>query len=130
MSAALEIIRDHYAASARGDLDGMLKCLANDVSWTEMAGFPYAGTYIGPAAVRQNVFERIGEDWENYSADPDELIDGAGDVIVAVGHYSGTYKKTGKFMRVRVVHIWRLKNDAVVSFEQFTDTRLVAEAMS
>lgn len=130
MSAALEIIKDHYAASARGDLDGMLKCLADDVSWTEMAGFPYAGTYIGPDAVRRNVFERIGAEWDDYSADPDELIDGPGDVIVAVGNYSGTYKKTGKFMRVRVVHIWRLRDGAVVNFEQFTDTRLVAEAMS
>lgn len=130
MSAALEIIRDHYAASARGDLDGMLKCLADDVAWTEMAGFPYAGTYIGPDEVRRNVFERIGAEWENYSADPEELIDAPGDVIVAVGSYSGTYKNTGKFMRVRVVHIWRLKNGAVVNFEQFTDTRLVTEAMS
>jgi ketosteroid isomerase-like protein len=46
MSAA-DVIRAHYAASARGDLDGMLAPLAADATWTEAAGFPYAGTYTG-----------------------------------------------------------------------------------
>jgi uncharacterized protein len=56
MPSPLQIIKDHYAASARGDLEGMLAPLAEDAEWTEMAGFPYAGTYIGPAAVRFELF--------------------------------------------------------------------------
>src|SRR3972149_6485911 len=65
----LDIIRDHYAASARGDLEGMLAAFAPDIAWTEVAGFPYAGTYHGAAAIVANVFARIGAEWEGFRGD-------------------------------------------------------------
>ncbi len=93
-----DIIREHYAASDRGDLDGMLAPFAPDVRWTEAAGFPYAGTYIGPDAVAANVFRRIQEDWDDYTVAIDEVID-AGDVVVGIGTYSGTFRRTGRSSR-------------------------------
>lgn len=129
MSAERDTIADHYAASARGDLPGMLACFAPDISWTEMAGFPYAGTYVGPDEVRRNVFERLGAEWDNYDATPDELIDGGNGVIVALGEYTGTYQKTGKAFQARFTHIWRLREGKVYRFEQMTDTHLAREAM-
>lgn len=123
-----DIIREHYAASDRGDLDGMLEPFAADVSWTEAAGFPYAGTYIGPDAVAQNVFLRIQEEWDDYTVAIDELVDG-GDVVVGIGTYSGTYRETGRFFAARVAHVWRLTDGRVTAFEQFTDTELVNRAL-
>ena len=78
-----DIITAHYAASDRGDLDGMLAPLADDVSWTEAAGFPYAGTYLGPDAVAAGVFQRIHDEWDDYTVAIDEVIDG-GDVVVGL----------------------------------------------
>lgn len=124
----LEIIREHYAASDRGDLAGMLAPLAADAEWTEMAGFPYAGTYVGPDAVRANVFERIGAEWEGYRADPESYVAQEGQVV-AFGVYSGTYRATGRHMQARFVHHWQLSGEQVVRFEQYTDTALVRAAM-
>lgn len=129
MTSNRDIIAAHYAASDRGDLEGMLAPLAADVQWTEMAGFPYAGTYIGPAAVRENVFERISADWDGYVAAVTELIDG-GDTIVGLGTYSGTARSTGRHFSARVTHVWRLEGGEVVRFEQFTDTALVRDALA
>jgi len=126
--SGLDVIRAHYAASDRGDLDGMLAPLAADAAWTEMAGFPYAGTYHGPDEVRAGVFARIGAEWDGYRFDLEELVDG-GDVIVALGRYTGTSKTTGKSMSARVAHVWRVRDDRVLAFEQFTDTLLVDRAM-
>lgn len=123
-----DVIREHYAASDRGDLAGMLAPLAPDAAWTEMAGFPYAGTYHGPDGVRDGVFARIGAEWDGYRFDLEELVDG-GDVVVGIGTYSGVYKATGKSMTARVAHVWRLRDGVVVAFEQFADTHLVSEAM-
>lgn len=123
-----EIINDHYAASDRGDLAGMLAPLADDVRWTEAAGFPYAGTYIGPDAVAANVFERIQREWNDYTLAIDEVLDG-GATVVGVGTYSGTYAATGRFFAARVAHVWRLAGGQVVEFEQFTDTELVNRAI-
>ncbi|MBX3099166.1 MAG: nuclear transport factor 2 family protein [Salinibacterium sp.] len=127
MSTNLDIIKAHYAASDRGDLEGMLAPLADDASWTEMAGFPYAGTYIGPDAVRDGVFIRIASEWDGYTATINELVDG-GDTIVGLGLYAGTHKSTGEHFTARVAHVWHLAGGKVVSFEQFTDTLLVARA--
>ena len=129
MSTPLQSIQDHYAASAKGDLEGMLAPLAPDVSWTEMAGFPYAGTYIGPEAVQAHVFDRINAEWEDYRAVPETFVSD-GQNVVAFGTYSGTYRATGKAMVARFVHHWVFANGVVVSFEQYTDTRLVAAALS
>ncbi|WP_455904451.1 nuclear transport factor 2 family protein [Microbacterium sp.] len=123
-----DIITAHYAASDRGDLDGMLAPLADDVSWTEAAGFPYAGTYLGPDAVAAGVFRRIQDEWDDYTVAIDEVIDG-GDVVVGIGTYSGTYRATGRFFAARVAHVWRLIDHRVVAFEQFTDTELVNRAL-
>ncbi|KQZ24308.1 nuclear transport factor 2 family protein [Microbacterium sp. Root553] len=123
-----DIIAAHYAANDRGDLDGMLESFADDVRWTEAAGFPYAGTYIGPNAVTAHVFARIQDEWDDYTVAIDEVIDG-GDVVVGIGTYSGTYRSTGRFFAARVAHVWRLAEGKVVAFEQFTDTELVNRAL-
>lgn len=128
MSKNLEIMQGHYAGSDAHDLAAMLAPLSSSTEWTEMAGFPCAGTYIGPDAVVENVFEVLGNEWDCYRLKVDRLLD-AGDTIVAVGTYSGTYRKTGKQMTARVVHVWDLQDGKVTKFEQFTDTALVAAAM-
>jgi ketosteroid isomerase-like protein len=122
------IIEEHYAASARGDLDGMVAPFADRIVWTEMDGFPYAGTYRGVDAVRKEVFMRLGSEWTNYQAVPQEIVD-SGEHVIAFGEYSGTYNASGKSMRARFVHHWTVRDGQVVKFEQFTDTHLVRQAM-
>ena len=128
MATNLEIIKAHYAGSDTKDLVAMLAPVTATTRWTEMAGFPCAGTFIGPDAVVENVFKVIGAAWDGYALKVDRLIDG-GDTIVGVGTYSGTFKATGKSMTARVTHVWDMKDGKVVQFEQFTDTALVADAM-
>lgn len=128
MRSNLQIISDHYAASARGDVAGMMADVAPDARWTEMAGFPCAGTWIGPAQIVEHVFKVLGSEWHDYRMTLESLIDG-GDRIVGLGAYSGTCMRTGRTLQARVAHVWRLDGGKIVAFEQFTDTLLVARAM-
>jgi len=128
MRTAFQIVADHYAASDRKDLVGMMADLADDVRWTEMAGFPCAGTHVGREAIVANVFAVLGRDWDGFAFTLDELIDG-GETVVGVGDYSGTHRGTGKAMHARVVHIWGVEEGKVRRFEQFCDTLLVRQAM-
>lgn len=130
MSEAYDIVEAHYAASERGDLAGMVENFADTIAWTEMAGFPYAGTYVGTDAIKAGVFGRLGADWKGFRADPDELVDGGDGTVVAIGHYSATHRATGKGMRVRFVHVWRVEDGKITGFEQFTDTHLFRESMT
>lgn len=128
MSKNFEIIQAHYAASDRHDIAGMMADVSPQVEWTEMAGFPCAGTWKGPQEVIDNVFKVLGGAWEDYRFVLEYLVDG-NDVIVGIGTYSGKFRATGKPMQARVAHVWRLAGGKVIRFEQFTDTLLVANAM-
>jgi ketosteroid isomerase-like protein len=129
MTANIDIVRAHYAASALGNIHEMMADVSPQVRWTEMAGFPCADTWVGPQAVADNVFAVLVRDWIGYRFELQGLIDG-GDQVTGVGTYHGTYRATGKEMQARVAHVWTLQDGKIVAFEQFTDTLLVHQAMS
>lgn len=128
MRTAYEIVKAHYDANDRRDMDGMLADIAEDCRWTEMDGFPCAGTYTGPAEIVENVFVALGKEFDGYAFTLERLLD-AGDDVVAIGDYTATHKGTGKHFRARVAHVWGVADGKIRRFEQFTDTLRVAEAM-
>lgn len=128
MRTTHEIVKAHYDAGARGDLSGMIADISPDCRWTEMSGFPCAGTYIGPEAVVENVFKALGAQFDNFAFVLERLLD-AGTEAVGIGTYSGTHRKTGRSFKARVVHVWTVREDKIIAFEQFTDTFRVVEAM-
>ena len=123
-----EIIEGVYKSFATGDIPGLLGTFDENIEWTEAEGFPYGGTYKGANAILENVFMKLGGEWEGFSAAPDEILD-AGDNIVALGHYSGKFNATGKSMKVPFAHVWTLRDGKIVKFVQYTDTLKVSEVL-
>ena len=127
--APADVVRRQYLASAAGDLEALRATLAPDVEWTEMAGFPLAGTYRTPDGVTTNVMQRLGADWDNWTAHDDTyVVDGENVVVLA--RYTATNKATGKDINVRVAHHFVVRGGRIVRFEQFVDTAKVREAMT
>ena len=124
----LNSVQGVYDAFAKGDVPGVLGFLDPDVEWTEAEGFPYGGTYVGPDAVLQGVFMRLGTEWDGFAAVPGEFIDG-GDAVVVLGQYSGTYKATGKSFRAPFAHVWKVREGKAVRFTQYVDTLVVQKAL-
>ena len=104
MAGHSDTIANLYAAFARGDVPTVLAALAPNINWSEAEGFPYGGTYVGPDAVLQNVFAKLGSEWNGFAAVPHELIASA-DTVIALGEYSGTYKATGKSFKAPFAHV-------------------------
>jgi ketosteroid isomerase-like protein len=126
--STLDSVKEVYDAFAKGNIPVVLGFLSSDIDWTEAEGFPYGGTYHGPKAVLEGVFMRLGSEWEGYAAVPDEFIDG-GDTIVALGKYSGKYKKTGRSFQANFAHIWKMQDGKAAQFIQYVDTLLVHRAV-
>lgn len=124
----VELIRNLYSAFAQGDVPAVLGAMDAGIEWTEAEGFPYGGTYTGANAILENVFMKLGSEWEGFSAVPGEFLD-AGDNIVALGNYSGKYNTSGKNMKVPFAHVWTLRDGKIVKFVQYTDTLKVSEAL-
>lgn len=128
MRTAFEIVQAHYDANDRHDFAGMLADIGPQTEWTEMAGFPCAGTYIGREAIVANVFEALGAQFDNYTFKLDRLLNAGADVV-GIGTYTATALSTGKSFQARVVHVWTVSAGAIQRFEQFTDTLLVANSL-
>ena len=126
-AAPADVVRRQYLASAAGDLEALRATLAPDVEWTEMAGFPLAGTYRTPNEVTRQVMERLAADWEGWVAHDDTyVIDGENVVVLA--RYTAQHRGTGKLLAVRVAHHFVVRGGLIVRFEQFVDTALVRDA--
>lgn len=123
-----QIVENLYQSFATGDIPGVLGAFDADIEWTEAEGFPYGGTYRGANAILENVFMKLGSEWEGFSAVPNEFLD-AGDNIVALGNYGGKYNATGKSMNVPFAHVWTLRDGKIVRFVQYTDTLKVSEVL-
>ena len=121
------VVRRQYLASAAGDLEALRATLAPDVEWTEMAGFPLAGTYRTPEGVTANVMERLGVEWDGWAAHDDTyVVDGENVLVLA--RYTATHRATGKPLAARVAHHFVVRGGLIVRFEQFVDTALVRDA--
>ena len=128
-AAPADVVRRQYLASAAGDLAALRATLAPDVEWTEMAGFPLAGTYRTPGGVAVNVMEKLAEDWDDWTAHDDTYLTD-GENVVVLARYTARNKATGKPLNVRVAHHFPVRGGQIVRIEQFTDTALVRAAMT
>lgn len=123
------VVRRQYLASASGDLESLRATLAPDVEWTEMAGFPLAGTYRTPEGVTANVMEKLGAEWDGWTAHDDTYV-AEGENVVVLARYTARHRTTGKLLGVRVAHHFVVRGGLIVRFEQFVDTALVRDAAS
>jgi ketosteroid isomerase-like protein len=119
----VELVRRLYAAIECRDMTQVLEIWDPQVEWREAEGHPYAdgNPYLGPEQILEGVFSRLGGEWEGFTAHPQEYLD-AGDVVVVLGRYTGTYKETGRVLDAQIAHVYRLRDGRVVAFQQYTDT--------
>jgi hypothetical protein len=117
------LVRAIYDAFAAGDIPGVVSRMSPDIVWNEAENFPYAdgNPYRGSDAILGGVFARLGGEWDGFAAVPEEFLD-AGDTVVVLGRYRGTYKATGRALDAQLVHVWRVEGGKAAAFQQYTDT--------
>lgn len=128
MGSAANVVEGLYRSFADKNLAGVIAVLDPQIRWREAEGYPYAGVYHGPEAVKSGVFERIIAEWSSYTTVPSEVIE-QGETVVGLGTYTGTFAKTGKTFTCPFAHIWRVRNGKIIDFDQHTDTHLVQQAL-
>ena len=123
-------VRGMYEAFGRGDIPAVIAALDPRVEWWEAENFIYAdgNPYVGPQAVLEGVFARIGDEWEGFEVSPEEVLD-AGETVVGRGYYSGTYKRNGERVRAQFAHLFTFRDGKVVKFQQYTDTAQFRQAV-
>lgn len=128
---SVDVIRELYNSFGRGDVPAVLSQMDQQIEWNEAENFIYAdrNPYVGPQAVLEGVFMRLGSEWEGFSVKPEEWLD-AGNHVVVLGTYGGRHKETGKEVRAQFAHVWGMRGDRIVRFQQYTDTKQFADAVA
>lgn len=124
----LDVVRELYRSFRDRDYESFLKVCAPDLEWIQNEGFPRGSTKRGAQAVVEQVFKTFNHDWENWRFDIEEYLD-AGETIIVIGTYSGVHRGTGKSMRSPAAHVYDLADGKVTRFRQFTDTKVIWDAM-
>ena len=101
------------------------------IKWYEAESNPYMPSgeaWVGPDALLNNLFMRIGAEWDGFAVHPKSFY-GAGDSVIVEARYSGTYKATGKNMDAQVCHVWDVKDGKVTRFQQYVDAAKLLDVM-
>ncbi len=125
------IVNGMYKSFAAGDVPAVLAAFDANIIWNEAENFPYAdgNPYKGPDAVVNGVFARLGSEWDYWNLVDIQLRNMANDQVLATGRYQAKYKKNGKTIDAQFAHLWTLKEGKVLSFQQYADTKGVADVV-
>lgn len=126
----VEIVQGMYDAFAAGDAPAVLAKLSPEIVWNEAESNSLAdgNPYIGPQAVAEGVFGRIGQKWETFTL-TDQTLYGVGeDMVLVTGRYRGKHAVTGKTINAQHVHLWWFEDGMVTQFQQYVDTKQLADA--
>lgn len=127
----VDVVRGVYEAFGRGDIPAVLGAMDADIEWREAEGNPYepsGNAWIGPDAVLQNLFVKLGADWEAFTVHPKEFHD-AGNTVVVEARYNAKHNATGKSLDCQVCHIFGVRDGKLTSFQQFVDTAQLQDVM-
>jgi uncharacterized protein len=127
----VRLVRDVYEAFGRGDVADVLGAFDAKIEWREAERNPYQPSgkpWVGPDAILQNLFLRLGGEWDGFAVHPKDFHD-AGSTVVVEGRYTGKYNATGKALDAQFCHVWKIRNGKISSFQQFVDTAQLHEVM-
>ncbi|MDZ7755052.1 nuclear transport factor 2 family protein [Rhodohalobacter sp.] len=126
----VEIVQGIYDAFAVGDGAAVVATFSPDIIWNEAESNSLAegNPYIGPQAVAEGVFGRIGQEWETFTLHDQTLYAVGEDMVLVTGRYRGTHASTGKSIDAQKVHIWWFEDGLATRFQQYVDTKQLADA--
>jgi steroid delta-isomerase-like uncharacterized protein len=124
------IVDGVYKAFAIGDIPSVLGAMDAKIVWNEAESNSLAdgNPYIGPDAILNDVFVRLGAMYDGFKLKNIKLHEMSDNQVLATLRYDATVKATGKKIDAQVAHLWTLKDGKVIAFQQYVDTKKLAEA--
>jgi ketosteroid isomerase-like protein len=123
-----ETIQELYHSFRVGDYDIFHALCSPAIEWIQSPGFPGGGTWRGPQSIIDNVFKGNASRWDGFGFDIEKYV-AEGSSVVVIGHYRGTHRISGKSFTAPTVHVFDVADGLVTRFRQYTDTKVMWDAM-
>ncbi|MEA1651286.1 nuclear transport factor 2 family protein [Nitrospirillum sp. BR 11164] len=122
----VQTVKDFFAAIGRGDREGLLALVANDIEWIIPGeDWPLAGTHRGRAGLT-NLLETASKAMET-SAEPREYV-AQGNRVLVIGFATGKVKATNKTFEDHWAWAITIRDGKVKNIREYIDTQALARA--
>jgi uncharacterized protein len=122
----VQTVKDFFAAIGRGDREGLLALVAEDIEWIIPGeAWPLAGTHRGRAGLA-HLLETASKTMETFT-EPREYV-AQGDRVLVVGFAKGKVKATNKTFEDDWVFAITVRNGKLTSIREYIDTQALARA--
>ena len=122
----IQLIKDHFAAFGRGDLQSALNMVADNVDWQSPVtrSQPTEITWAVPRHSREEVMQFFKELADKVQPEKFEIIGfiAQGDKVVVEGSNKGKIKSTGKSYEHDWVMVFILRDGLIVNHRHYYDT--------
>lgn len=116
-----------YGAFRDANVPAMLSALDPRVEWHAPEVLPWGGTYHGPAGVGEFAAKLLTF-VDGGDVEPEEYI-GEGDRVVALGHFRGRTRTSGRAFDARFAHVYAMRDGKVARMDTYLDTGVVLRAL-
>ena len=123
------IVNSVYENFGKGDIPGVLALFDDNIVWNEAESNSLAdgNPYKGPEAVLNGVFARLGSMYKSFSLKDIKLHEMSNNQVLATLYYV-IEAKDGKKYDVQAAHHWTLKDGKIIGFQQYVDTKKLADS--
>jgi len=119
---SVQTVKDFFAAIGRGDREGLLALVAEDIEWIVPGeDWPLAGTHRG-ADLLKTASESI-----ETSTEPREFV-AQGDRVLVVGFAKGKIKATNKTFEDDWIFAITVRDGRLTNIREYVDTQALARA--
>jgi uncharacterized protein len=123
----VQTVKDFFAAIGRGDREGLLALVAEDIEWIIPGeDWPLAGTRHGHAGLADLV-KTQSETMETSLMEPREFV-AQGDRVLVVGFARGKIKATNKTFEDEWLFAITVRDGRLTSIREYIDTQALARA--
>lgn len=127
----INIINSLYTSFSNGDVPAVLGAMDENIIWYEAEGNKFAdgNPYKGPEAVLNGVFGRVLAEHEYFKLEGIDLHEMYDNKVFATLRYKAKHKNGNEY-NAQVAHLWTLKDEKIVAFQQYVDTKKLNDALN
>jgi hypothetical protein len=124
-----QLMHDIFAALSEGNGQPFIDSLADDFTWTLTGSTAWSKTYVGKAAVLNDLFRPLFAQFaDRYTNVADRII--AEDDIVVVECHGQVTTKAGHPYNNRYCWVCHIRDGKLQSLTEYMDTQLVATVLA
>jgi ketosteroid isomerase-like protein len=122
-----DVLRTGYDSFNRGDLNGILGLLDENVDWHEPDWvLGPGGRYRSGEDVKRSVFEAPQQSFESFRVEPREFVE-LGDRVLVLGRFVARPKGSGHEIEVPFAHLWTVRNGRIQRLDGYLDVKELSE---